>query len=52
MTIASIGFWCFVLFLLIRRRNTPTKGDVLFVKYGIWPLLLITIVAAGLLGRH
>jgi hypothetical protein len=51
VTIASIGFWCFVLLLLIRRRNSPTRVDIILVKYGIWPLLLITIVAAGLLGR-
>ena len=50
--VALIGAWCFVLILLIRRRNSPTKGDLLFLKYGIWPLVLIACVLAELIGRY
>ena len=52
VVVATIGFWCFVLIFLIRRRNSPTKGDLYFIKYGIWPLILIACVLAELIGRY
>lgn len=52
VVVASVAFWCFVLALLIRRRDRPTTWDVVFVKYGIWPLLAVTIVVAKIFGRY
>ena len=49
--VAMIAFWCFVLVLLIRRRTQPTSGDILFIKFGFWPLIVIAVVITTVLGR-
>ncbi len=49
--VATIAFWCFVLVLLIRRRTQPTSGDILFIEFGCWPLIVIAVVIITVLER-
>src|SRR5258708_5744982 len=37
----SIGFWSGVMLVLIRRPHTPTRGDLLFIRWGLHPIMLI-----------
>ena len=52
VTIAMVAYWCFVAVFLVRRRDRPTNVDGLFIKYGIWPLIVVVNLAAQLLGRN
>ena len=36
--IAMIGYWLAVSFILVRRQETPTKLDFVFIRYGLIPL--------------
>jgi hypothetical protein len=49
--VATTAFWCFVLLLLIRRASRATAGDILFIKFGIWPLIAVATVMTIILGR-
>ena len=42
IAIATTAFWVMALLILFRRFGRATNSDILLVKWGIWPLLLIT----------
>ena len=44
---AMIGYWIAVAVLMVRRRDAPTRGDVVFLRYGNFALL----VAAPLIAK-
>jgi hypothetical protein len=48
---AIIGYWIAAAAILIRRRHTPTRVDLLFLKYGIWGLMIVTPMIARLVYR-
>jgi hypothetical protein len=37
----SVGFWSGVLFILIRRPACPTNGEILFIRWGLFPIMLV-----------
>ena len=39
---ASLFFWLSTLFLLVRRKNKPPDQELLCIKWGYFPILLIT----------
>lgn len=45
---AIAGHWAATLFVTFRRPATPTSIDLLLVKYGVWPLVLIAGQLAGM----
>ena len=42
----SVGFWIGVLFIIARRRRSPTEGDLRYVKWGLLPIGFIGMFAA------
>lgn len=42
--VAFLGQWAMVAIMLLRRPLQPTKLDLLIVRYGIFPLLIVVIV--------
>ncbi len=51
---AMIGFWIGVAAIMVRRPMTPSAVDLLYVRWGYVPLLLLAVAfspfIAGLLG--
>ena len=47
---AVVAFWLGALLIVFRRRE-PTRGDVLVVKWGFVPLLLLACYVAGVVWR-
>jgi hypothetical protein len=45
---AMIGYWIAVALIMIRRRSKPTQGDLLFLRYGVAGLFIITLAVAKL----
>ena len=45
----SVGFWCRVLMVMIRRSESPTRSDVLYLRHGLWGVLVLSFVVATLL---
>ena len=41
-------FWAVVALIVIRRRSSPTQGDLSFVAWGFWVIAFIYILA----GQH
>ncbi len=39
----SAAYWVGVIIVLVRRSNTLTRGDHLFLRYGLVPLLVVGI---------
>ncbi len=39
---SSCGYWMGVILILVRRRASPTKGDLAFIR---WGLLLVALLA-------
>ena len=35
---ASLAFWLGVLFILIRRRESLTRGDLAYIRWGLLPI--------------
>ncbi|PHS00621.1 MAG: hypothetical protein COA78_23770 [Blastopirellula sp.] len=42
--IASVAFWTFTLIIMIRRGHNMTDDDLLLIKWGYLPLLLVTCI--------
>lgn len=40
MFVAMAGFWASVIVLILRRRWNPSKIDILYVKWGFFPILI------------
>ncbi len=43
---ASVGFWCGVLLIVLRRSNSPTKLDLVYLRHGLWGALLLSFPIA------
>ncbi|MBC7815337.1 MAG: hypothetical protein IAG10_00390 [Planctomycetaceae bacterium] len=43
---ASLGFWCGVLLIAFRRWESPTKTDVVYLRHGLWGVLVISFPIA------
>ncbi|HEX3314801.1 MAG TPA: hypothetical protein VHR72_07925 [Gemmataceae bacterium] len=35
---ASVAFWLGVLFIFIRRGERPTRGDLAYIRWGLFPI--------------
>lgn len=40
MLVSMAGFWASVIVLILRRRWNPSKIDILYIKWGIFPILI------------
>ena len=49
--VAMIGYWLGVAFIVVRRKMTPTKTDLLFIRYGSVVLLVLAPAVAKLVYR-
>jgi hypothetical protein len=38
---ASEGFWLGVILILVRRPRNPTRGDLLYIRWGLVPIVLV-----------
>ena len=47
--VTMIGFWAVVGWLMCRRPQAPTTGDIAFVRFGFVPLLVAAIELAELI---
>ena len=49
--IAALGYWATVAMIMWRRQQSPTRSDLIFVRYGFWFLILLTWIAAAIAWR-
>lgn len=42
----SVGFWCGVLLIMLRRPAVMTKMDLVYLRHGLWCVLLISFPIA------
>ena len=42
----SVGFWCGVLLIMLRRSAVMTKTDLVYLRHGLWCVLLISFPIA------
>ena len=42
----SVGFWCGVLLIMLRRSAAMTKVDLVYLRHGLWIVLLISFPIA------
>jgi hypothetical protein len=49
--VGMIGYWIAVAVLMVRRRSAPTRGDILFLRYGNIALLVAVPFIARLVYR-
>lgn len=40
MLVSMAGFWASVIVLILRMRWTPSKIDILYIKWGFFPILI------------
>jgi hypothetical protein len=43
--IALVGFWAGVVLILLRRPHRPTRVDLLYIRFAVIPLILVTVPA-------
>lgn len=48
--IAVAGFWGAASLCVARRPVTPTRGDLLRIRFGFFPVLIATAAAAAIVG--
>jgi hypothetical protein len=48
----SVGFWASVLIVVARSRKGLTRGDRLFIRYGLLPILILGIPAFFFVWDH
>ena len=46
--IAAVGYWIAAMAIIIRRRLKATKSDIMFLKWGYLPLVVITCILSAL----
>ena len=44
-----MAFWFGVALIVVRRRSTPTNGDLKFISYGALPVMIGAIAIAHLM---
>ena len=49
--IVVVAHWIGALFILLRRRKALTWWDRLYIRFGIFPMLVIVPIIAGLVYR-
>ena len=49
IAIATVGYWCFVIMFALRGAR-PTQVDLFMIKYGVWPLVVLTVLIGIVLG--
>jgi hypothetical protein len=49
--IAALGYWATVAMMMWRRRQSPTRSDLIFLRYGFWFLILLTSIAVPIVWR-
>ena len=42
---SSVAFWMGVILILIRRPRSPTKGDLIYICWGLLPIVLVGVPA-------
>ena len=42
-TIALFGFWIGVALILLRRPHKPTRGDLVYIRFGIPVMVFLTV---------
>ena len=42
----SLGYWCGVSLIALRRWDSPTKTDVVYLRHGLWGVLVISFPIA------
>jgi hypothetical protein len=48
--IALIAFWSMVALILARRPISPSPADLVFLRYGFWPVFALVVLVAFLAG--
>jgi len=53
---SAVAFWLSVAVVLVRRPLEPTRNDLIFIRWGFWPILAIALAvqnasAFGAFGR-
>ncbi len=43
----SLGFWCGVLLIALRRWGSPTKTDLFYLRHGLWVVLFFSFPIAA-----
>ena len=41
--IALVAFWVGALIIGVRRPQTPTRSDLVFIRFGYFPLCVLTV---------
>ncbi len=44
---ASLAYWAGVLFMIVRRRESLTSMDQVYLKYGLWVALAVSFPIAS-----
>jgi len=42
--VALVGFWVGAVIICVRRPQTPTRVDLLFIRFGYFPLCILAVV--------
>ena len=42
----SLGFWCGLLLIALRRWSSPTKSDLWYLRHGLWCVLFLSFPIA------
>lgn len=45
--LAAVGYWAGILLILLRRRQRPSRSDLLFARVGLVLSLVVVIVAGA-----
>ena len=45
--VAVTGYWIVAAMLIVRRRKSPTKTDLFFLRWGILPMMCAVPLIAG-----
>ncbi len=43
---ASLGYWCGVVLIGLKRRESPRKTDLVYLRHGLWWVLVISFPIA------
>jgi hypothetical protein len=43
-TIALVGFWAGVVLILLRRPHSPTRVDLIYIRFAVTPVVLSTVL--------
>ena len=49
VVISMVAFWCAAVVLILRNPGTAKKSDLLYLRAGFFPVLLLTYMIASLI---